>query len=128
VIVQSTLTPYYICIGCRDSAYAENKKQTQTSIEDLSGVFSMAFAKARVAPGPLSDPTFPEHTSRDTTDCLVLETRSGIAHLGNELRRNQTFKTNDEAHLLPEKVEQLDKTSWHNPSAPECKGLVAAVG
>jgi len=111
-------------------------------VEDLQGVFSKAFAKARASPasGASPDPTFPERTSsfKDTpdslTDRLVLEAR----RLENELRRNnlKTFKVNinvsDEVQSLSEKVEQLERTlgerKWHNPSASESKGLVTAAG
>lgn len=94
--------------------------------------FLAAFAKARGSPCLSSDSTFSEHTSKDIPDHLILDARGGIARLEHELRRNKTFKVNDEAHSLSEKVEQLDRTFgesiWHNPSAPESKGLVTAAG
>ncbi|OAX35535.1 hypothetical protein K503DRAFT_868207 [Rhizopogon vinicolor AM-OR11-026] len=118
------------------------RNSKKSPVEDLQGVFSKAFAKARASPasGASPDPTFPERTSsfKDTpdslTDRLVLEAR----RLENELRRNnlKTFKVNinvsDEVQSLSEKVEQLERTlgerKWHNPSASESKGLVTAAG
>lgn len=102
---------------------------------DVYGIwthFFAAFAKARGSPGVSSDSTVFEHTSKDIPDHLILDPRGGIARLEHELRRNKTLKVNDEAHSLSEKVEQLDRTfgesMWHNPSAPESKGLVIAAG
>ncbi|OJA19754.1 hypothetical protein AZE42_06787 [Rhizopogon vesiculosus] len=118
------------------------RNSKKSPVEDLQGVFSKAFAKARASPasGASPDPTFPERTSgfKDTpdslTDRLVLEAR----RVENELRRNnlKTFKVNinvgDEVQSLSEKVEQLERTlgerKWHNPSASESKGLVTAAG
>lgn len=103
--------------GRRKSAFTSH--QRKASMEDLPDVFSKAFANARVSPGTSSDSKLPERNSRDPPESLLLDARVRITRLETELRRNalvvvdavkETIKAKDEALLLSEKVELLERT------------------
>ncbi|KAG2121760.1 hypothetical protein DEU56DRAFT_93619 [Suillus clintonianus] len=114
--------------GRRNSAFSSHRRKV--SVGDLPDVFSKAFANARVSPSS-SDSKFPERTLGDPPETILLDAQVRLARLESDLRRNnmvvvdaikETFKATDEARLLSEKVEQLERTfrerKPHNPSTP----------
>jgi hypothetical protein len=77
-----------------------------------------AFANARVSP-PSSDSKLPERTPGNQPESILLNTRVRLARLQSDLQRNnmvvvdaikESFKASDEARLLSEKIEQLERT------------------
>lgn len=88
-----------------------------------------AFANARVSP-PSPRSKLPERISGGRPESVLLDTRVRLARLQSDLQRNslvvvdaikESFKASDEARLLAEKVEQLERTlgerKLHNPGA-----------
>jgi hypothetical protein len=88
-----------------------------------------AFANARVSP-PSPGSKLPERISGGQPESVLLDTRVRLARLQSDLQRNnlvvvdaikESFKVSDEARLLSEKVEQLERAfgerKSHNPSA-----------
>lgn len=103
-------------LGRRNSAFTPHRKMT--SEQELSDVFSKAFANARVSP-LLSGSKLPERISGGQPESILLDTRVRLARLQSDLQRNnlvvvdaikESFKASDEARLLSEKVEQLERT------------------
>ncbi|KAG2338288.1 hypothetical protein BDR05DRAFT_1043359 [Suillus weaverae] len=101
--------------GRRDSAFTSHRRKT--SGQELSDVFSKAFANARFSP-PSSELKLPECISGDRPDSILLDTQVRLARLQSDLQRNnlvvvdaikESFKASDEARLLSEKVEQLER-------------------
>lgn len=103
-------------LGRQNSAFASHRRKT--SGQELLDVFSKAFANARVSP-PSSDSKLPERTPGNQPESILLNTRVRLARLQSDLQRNnmvvvdaikESFKASDEARLLSEKIEQLERT------------------
>ncbi|KAG2037969.1 hypothetical protein BDR03DRAFT_956006 [Suillus americanus] len=112
--------------GRQNSAFASHRRKA--SGQELLDVFSKAFANARVSPSS-SDSTLPERILGDQPESILLDTRVRLARLQSDLQRNnlvvvdaikESFKASDEARLLSEKIEQLERTfgerKLHNQS------------
>ncbi|KAG2158670.1 uncharacterized protein EDB93DRAFT_1245901 [Suillus bovinus] len=103
-------------LGRQNSAFISHRRKT--SGQELSDVFSKAFANALISPSS-SDSKLPERTSGSQPESILLDTRVRLARLQSDLQRNnlvvvdaikESFKASDEARLLSEKIEQLEKT------------------
>lgn len=103
-------------LGRRNSAFTSHRRKT--SAQELSDVFSKAFANARVSP-PSPRLNLPERIPGGRPESALLDTRVRLARLQSDLQRNslvvvdaikESFKASDEARLLAEKVEQLERS------------------
>ncbi|KAF9218737.1 hypothetical protein BS17DRAFT_790792 [Gyrodon lividus] len=111
--------------GTRSSRRSTHPTESKSSPVESQDPFSNAFANAQndlsdmpLIASPPSVAAAPEDTSPQSSDRLLLEARVRISRLETELRRNdvvvvdaikETFKANDEARLLSDKVESLEK-------------------
>lgn len=120
-------------LGRQNSGFTSHRRKTPG--QELLDVFSKAFANARVSPS-LSNSKLPERISGDQPEGILLDTRVRLTRLQSDLQRNnmvvvdaikESFKASDEARLLSEKIEQLERTFEERKSHKQLESTVAST-